>query len=565
MHEKKVYDILKFYYIWLPSKLKIKFLMILLGTFIIGILELLMLTTFAKLLNNDSSTSILNIILINNIFTLDIEYFFGLLVIFVGTGRIYLFRLLNQLSFNTGHFLGVEIFNKTFSQKYEELIGKSSSEYIAIISTKVDNVVYDLFLPTLNLISSLIILVFLSVFLFYNIDSSFIIYCIPIIGVYALILLFTRKKLDYLSNQYRLLTAEKISVISQAIGHSREIALGFFKNTFHKSFKNIDTKKRNSEFISQSISIIPKFVIESLVLLSIIIFYDFKTSSYFDLSKLAALVAAMQRALPLFQQTYASFVSLKNVSHVASELINIIQDQFNDANNKFDNIPFSFNRFELKNVFFKYKGSTSTDILKNLNIEISKGDIIAIIGKSGSGKSSLIDIILGLLSPTSGEMLLNGRRYNYNELDFWRDTISIVPQIIYLSNDTVINNITLGSEDIDWNLLNKCMHASDLIETMQNNSNFLHRHVGENGIYLSGGQRQKISIARALYLSRGILILDEATSNLDKESEEKIIQRIFENFIGITIIIVTHRMKEISYCNKIFKIENCLLNKESTI
>jgi ABC-type bacteriocin/lantibiotic exporter with double-glycine peptidase domain len=196
----------------------------------------------------------------------------------------------------------------------------------------------------------------------------------------------------------------------------------------------------------------------------------------------------------------------------------------------------------LTDVSFRYEKNSSKEIISNFNLEISKGDIIAIVGKSGSGKSTLIDIILGLLEPTSGRMLINHVKHELHELDFWKENISIVPQVIYLSNDTVLNNITLNSDSVDWPLLDKCLSAADLKDTIAEDSSFLHKIVGENGNYLSGGQRQKVSIARALYLNRDVLILDEATSNLDNESESKIIRQIFEVFCGITIIIVTEKI-----------------------
>jgi ABC-type bacteriocin/lantibiotic exporter with double-glycine peptidase domain len=182
---------------------------------------------------------------------------------------------------------------------------------------------------------------------------------------------------------------------------------------------------------------------------------------------------------------------------------------------------------------------------------------VGIIGQSGAGKSTLVDIVLGLLKPTSGEVLVDGINIEKN-IDSWQIKLGYVPQTMYMIDESILKNIALGvpQEKIDYNKITEVIEAADIKYFIQNLPNGLNTNVGEKGVKLSGGQRQRIGIARALYTNPNVLILDEFTSSLDIETEKKIMESINNMKKKITIIIISHRHSVLEGCNKIIRIQN---------
>ena len=208
------------------------------------------------------------------------------------------------------------------------------------------------------------------------------------------------------------------------------------------------------------------------------------------------------------------------------------------------------------NVFFTHEDS-NVKILQNISLEIRQGQKIGFIGKSGAGKSTLIDLILGLIKPTKGKILIDDSNLDYN-LKGWQKQIGYVPQDIYLLDDTIRNNIAFGlnTNDINQEAILKCIELSrlkDYVSSLEKKENTV---IGNRGIRVSGGQKQRIGIARALYHNPRILILDEATSSLDTINERKIMEEIYNTAENITLIIITHRHKSVSNCDKVYLLDN---------
>jgi ABC-type multidrug transport system fused ATPase/permease subunit len=221
------------------------------------------------------------------------------------------------------------------------------------------------------------------------------------------------------------------------------------------------------------------------------------------------------------------------------------------------------NEISIKSLNFKYKTSESY-ALTNINFKIKKGESIGIVGESGSGKSTLVDILLGLLEPTSGDIIVDNTILCYNNINSWQNTVAYVPQTIYLTDDTLKNNIALGEidEEINEVNLNNAINDAQLFNFINTLSEGVNTKVGERGVRLSGGQRQRIGIARALYRNAQILVFDEATSALDNETEQSVMSAI-DNLNGIkTLIIIAHRLTTVKNCSKIIEIKNGLIVKE---
>ena len=223
--------------------------------------------------------------------------------------------------------------------------------------------------------------------------------------------------------------------------------------------------------------------------------------------------------------------------------------------------PKIFNKkIELRNVSFKYK-ENKENTLEKINLTINKGEKIGIIGETGCGKSTLLDILMGLLEPSSGELLIDNKLINKKNkllLNSWHQSIAHVPQNIYLQDISFKENIAFGSnlENINQSSIIKAAKIANIHNLVKSTENGYDTKIGERGTKLSGGQVQRIAIARALYKKSNILFLDEATSALDKKTEEKILERIMSLDNELTIIIITHRLSTISDCDRIYKVEN---------
>lgn len=333
----------------------------------------------------------------------------------------------------------------------------------------------------------------------------------------------------------------------------------FFLNNF---FKQTHIKARltsNQETVAQ----IPRFYLEFISVLGLVSFIALlliqQKEAESIITILGVFVASTFRMIPSLNRIIAASQTLKFYQPSVDLIFEEIRSNFNkkelknevfdfSSEIKFANVSFGFNEVDL--------------ILEKVNIEILKGQTIGIIGESGSGKSTFVDLLIGLLNHTSGEILIDGNK-NFYSNQSWRNKIGYVSQSIYLLDDTIKNNIALGIPEsiIDEVRINKLLKNLKL-ETFINKLKFgINTKVGERGVQLSGGQKQRIGIARALYHNPDILVLDEATSALDLETEKEVMKTIFSIKGEKTIIIVAHRLSTLDIADEIYKVENNKISK----
>ena len=293
---------------------------------------------------------------------------------------------------------------------------------------------------------------------------------------------------------------------------------------------------------------------------------DFKELDISDLTKFIGIILLIQRILlPCFQQIFISWSRIKGEIDSIFDVFELIDQKIG---HEFDlsKIPkLNFKKeISFKDLSFKYNENSKSYVLKNISFKILPGQRIGIIGETGAGKSTLIDLLLGLLTPNEGEILIDGRNIhleylnNIPYLNVWRKAISHVPQNIFLSDDTIENNIKFSpnNQSINKKRLVEVAKQAQLFTFIKSLPNGFNTIVGERGINLSGGQRQRIGIARALYKGSKIIIFDEATNSLDTYTEEALLESIKKLSSDITIIFVTHRLASLSFCDRIFKIKN---------
>ena len=334
-----------------------------------------------------------------------------------------------------------------------------------------------------------------------------------------------------------------------------------------KNFLNI-FKVHNSRFSIadrwySTLQLLPKLLLEILavIMLSLLILVITMNNSTTSLIPvLAAFAAAAFRIMPSMNRILTSLQALKfslpSVEIIYSELKNQsgIKSK-KKINNISDKLNFK-NKITIENLSFKYEGSIKNN-LDNINFDISKREFVGFVGPSGSGKSTLVNLILGLLEPSNGNILVDGKSISENKVG-WQNIIGYVPQDIYLIDDTIKKNIAFGIEekDIDLMMMDKCLQAAQLSSFVEALPEKLHTIVGERGVRISGGQLQRIGIARALYNNPKILVLDEATSSLDVDTENKVMEGINKLKGLITILIISHRLSTVEKCDKIFSLSD---------
>lgn len=483
--------------------------------------------------------------------------FLSILACFI---RLVLLRLNSRFVFNIGKFLGINVFNKIINQPFELHITRNSSEILSLLSVKINSVIYSNIMTSINIISSSIMLLFIiSGLLYINIELTF--YSGLFFGIFYIIAISISRKILY--NNSKIInkaTTNLLKSIQEGLGGIRDILLDGRQDSFSKRFRVDDERLRAAQSINTFISVSPRYIIEGIgvVVIATTAYILSDGNNYEAIPMLGVLALSAQKILPLFQQIYSSLTEFKGNIKSLIEVLNILNYE-----SRIFQTPSTFKSridFNEEIVFFDAKYSypaSTTNILNKINVNIRKGDRIGIIGETGSGKSTFLDILMGLLNLTEGNLIVDQTRINSENCKSWQDRISHVPQSIYLFDGSIAENIAFGvdREKINFERIQmvcKICLLEDVIENLPHKYDSL---VGERGVNLSGGQAQRIGIARALYKNADVIIFDEATSALDESTETKIMKNIYCLGKQITLIIVSHRPSTLKQCNRIFSFE----------
>ena len=480
--------------------------------------------------------------------------FFFLKTIFL----IYITHKQNLFLQNFNARITSKLFEKFLNQEYSYYLKKSYTEKHKILFQ--DTTYLDVYCSSIIILFSeftLFIGIIITVLIVDPIGSLFSVLVISIMS--ALFYFFNRIKLKKWSQEREKIEKEISRVALESLKGYKEILI--FQKTifFHKIFSNQKYTLNNLKAKFKTMNVIPRYYIEFMAVIALTVylisFIISDNSSNSLLPTLGVFVAAIFKISPSINKIINAFQNLKFYN-------SSVQIIFNELNNNFTlshlentkSIP-KFETLDLNNIKFKYSKAGNV-ILENINLNIKKGDIIGIIGHSGKGKTTLIDLVFGLLRPNKGRIIINNSINIYDNLDSWRDKISYVSQDPFLLNSTILENIAFGQnkESINHKFLQKVIMQSQLEELVKNLPNGINTIIGDEGSNLSGGQRQRVAIARALFKKSEIIIFDESTSNLDVKVESDILNIIESLKPNKTVIFVTHSKNPLKICNKIFKI-----------
>jgi len=516
---------------------------------------------------NNYIKPILQFIQINDLleFKLFITFLFIATVFFSTILRILLLWTSNYLSYSCGNELSVAVYRRILYQPYTYHCNSNTSELINGISYK-----SDLFTQTLTmaltLISSLILIACVSIFLCYlNPFISFLIFsCFGLI--YFAVIYFTKKRLLQSSKVIAHQSSSVIKYIQEGLGSIRDILLDNNQEEYCKTYKSADFLKRKAQSSVLFISNSPRFLIESLGIFIIAVLAYKLSETATGLSDSVPLIGALalgaQKLLPVFQQAYGSFSQVLGNGTAIFDVNKLLNQELPKNSKENFSRWNSWERIKLKNIYFKYSYS-SPYVLKNLNLSISAGNKIGVIGESGAGKSTLVDIFMGLLRPTKGFLEVDGEVISPKNIKSWQLKIAHVPQALFLKDGTIMENIAFGipTNQIDFDHVKACAKKAQLEFVINALPDGYKTMVGERGVRLSGGQIQRIGIARALYKSPNIIIFDEATSSLDTKTEREIMKAINSLSKDFTVLIITHRLGTLKSCDKIFEIKEGIIKK----
>jgi len=425
----------------------------------------------------------------------------------------------------------------------------------------------------MTLISEIIILSGIVLILFYVdfLGTSLILISAGILSLTIYIL--TIKKISFFGKERNIIGAELNKHLLQGMSAAKDVKiLDREEDLIHQVNKNLFKMTRLNHFI-QFITGLPRFSFELLMVFtfSIIVFVMLGNKrEVFDIIQyLGVFVVASFRLLPGISRILSSYQVIKYIEPSVKILLSEYDFKNNSQNKKISinkkNSPLIFNKeIKLKNISFSYSLRKEFSLSK-ISIDIKKGDFVGIIGQTGSGKSTLINLLIGLLEPNNGEVMVDDLNIKSN-LSGWHKKIGYVPQSVYLIDDTIRKNIAFGlrEENINDDLIKKAIEKANLnffLSTLKDGAETV---VGEKGIRISGGQQQRIGIARALYRDPEILILDEATSSLDQTTEKKIMESV--NFLKKTktLIVITHRLITVQNCDKIFMLDKGKVIKQGS-
>ena len=387
------------------------------------------------------------------------------------------------------------------------------------------------------------------------------------ISTYALIYLILAKSVrEILVNNSRKISnflEKEISITQESLGLIRDIKINNTTKRYINLYRDNELPLRQKEAESQFLAIYPRYLLECIGIIMIILFtFTFESNSTKTISLMGTYALAAQRLLPVMQIIYGSWSVLKSSSESLKIICNLLNKK--ELKNKKNNLFFKkrWNSISFNNVYFSYPNSKNK-ILNNISFTIKRGEKVGIIGKTGSGKSTILDLLSGLIKPDKGEIYTkyfdtNSKKYISINNDESPIKIAYIPQKVFLTNKTIMENIGFNEDHLNINFkkikdCSEIAQLSEFIKTLPQGYNTL---VGENGVKLSGGQIQRIGIARALYSNPEILIFDESTSALDIKTEDNLISSIEEKLKDKTFIIVSHRERSIKNCDKILFLNN---------
>lgn len=570
---KLIIKSLKTTYLFTPSKILYLFLLVFFSLFleILGVALIIPISTilispdkinYYKSLVNMNFFSKLNDL---NLFSIILGSFIFILLL------RYIFTIITELLFiKVSRYIEIKIndliIEKRFNDPWIEVLLSQNKSFTKTLMSDISIFTSQGIIPSLNIIKNFLIILTMVSYLF--LIKGVVIFFLLIICLLICFLFYIKSKKIFFttSSNYNLITESRYGFIDELVNGIREIKLYNLKSFYKNRYLNNENSFTKLEIVRKLISTLPKVILEFLAILSTVIIIILNYDTLDEIFPFLTLIFFISfRSLPIIVSTISMISSLQ----INQSQINLVVSALDKIKDISKNKVFTENLnsknlvnfkkqdliLEIKNISFSY--GVNNRIFSELNFTFKQGNIYALLGENGSGKSTLADLLIGLLKPTTGAIFFNGININDFE-DNWFLKVGYLSQNFFLFNETIKKNITLSSEENNFkkDLYEQSINTVHLDDYINNLPSLDNTEVLDHGKNLSGGQKQKIALARLLYKNTDVILLDEATSFLDRDSTKEIcevMQRIKKQKI---IIIITHSDEVVKYCDKVIKINN---------
>lgn len=482
---------------------------------------------------------------------------FGVVLIFFYIFRsginLFYFYLLARFSQGRYHLLAYRLFENYLGLSYRDFIERNSSEINKAIINEAANLT-GLLSALLFMMSEVFVIIFIySLMIYVNWKITFLLTMFLCLNAFFLIKVISPRIKK--AGHERVYHQQRFyEIISKSLGNFKLMKLKSNSSEILDKFAKASFGFAKSNIKNQTFTQFPRLFLEAIgfslvIFIVVYLIYKYQRDISAALPLISMFVLGLYRLMPSVNRILSSY----NQILFLKAALDIVHNDLMYKNEELgeENIEFN-NKIEMKNVSFEY--IKDKPVLQNVNLTIKKGESIAIIGESGSGKSTLLDILIGLYKPLKGKIMVDENEISETNVKSWRKKIGYIPQTIYLFDGTVAENVVFGDET-DKERVVEVLKQANIYNFLEKFHDGINTKVGENGIKLSGGQKQRIAIARALYNDPEVLVLDEATSSLDNNTEEKIMEEIYQISAEKTLIIVAHRLSTIERCEKVYKLE----------
>lgn len=491
---------------------------------------------------------------------LPLTILFGVAALMAGTLRLLLLWASIRLGNSLGADLSIEVYRRTLYQDYSVHLARSTSEIISGITQKI-GAATSVLVSLVAVITSTVLFVSIMATLL-TIDPRVAIFAAISFGMsYGLIAWYTRRRLKNNGQCIASAQTQVVKTLQEGLGAIRDVLLDgtqkVYCNVYSNAILQLQRSGGENAFISQA----PRYAMEALGMILIATFALILSQHTGGVASalpiLAMLALGAQRLLPLMQQLYGNWSVVAGSKAALSDVLALLDQPLPNQVELQEPEPLVLRQsIQFENVAFQYN-SNSPWVLDCINLTILKGTRVGIIGSTGSGKSTVLDLLMGLLQPSRGKIVVDGQVLDRTNQRAWQRNVAHVPQSIFLSDASIAENIAFGvpPDQIYLDQVRKVAQQARIADFIESRPEGYSAVVGERGVRLSGGQRQRIGIARALYKKADILIFDEATSALDNETEQSVMQAIEGLSKNLTLFIVAHRLTTLKNCDVIIKLD----------